>query len=197
MCLLRKNLNCLSRAANEFQPIRFLNYCSFKANLLTFWICDFQIWKTSIPFALNSFHFTWQPCDSHPNHWTGPYIRIPIYVMAEPKERFNASLHGWDVAGRFTSVTSSYKLKWEPFSSSGMDGNGKLLASSMGYGIQVWLELRPQILMSHCKKRLLFSLLGFLTSSTPSDLLPSAGKLAGRPGAVWPYQHKLQFEPFT
>lgn len=55
--------------------------------------------------------------------------------MAEPKERFNASLHGWEVAGRFTSVTSSYKLKWEPFSGSGMDGNGPLKAVGFTYGV--------------------------------------------------------------
>lgn len=135
MCLLRKNLNCLSSIAKQLQPIRFLNYCNFKGNLLTFWICDFQIWKTSIPFVLNCFHFRWQPCDSHPNHRTRPSITIQIYMMAEPKEHFNSLLRGWDVAGRLSSVTSSYKLKWEPFSHSGMDGNGPLKAVGFTYGV--------------------------------------------------------------
>lgn len=96
--------------------------------------------------------------------------------MAEPKEHFNSPLYGWDVAGSFFLVTSSYKLKWEPFSGSGMDGKGLLKAAVFMYW--VWSpgvtrkELRPQIIMSHCNKKVLFSLLGFLTSSTLSTMLP-------------------------
>lgn len=121
--------------------------------------------------------------------------------MAEPKEHFNSPLYGWDVAGSFSLVTSSYKLKWEPFTGSGMDGKGLLKAAVFAYW--VWSpgvtrkELRPQIIMSHCNKKVLFSLLGFLTSSTLSTMLPLAGKLAGRPAAVQPHQHRLQFEPVT
>ena len=113
------------------------------------------------------------------------------------------TLHCMDgmLQGVFFLVTSSYKLKWEPFSGSGMDGKGLLKAAVFTYW--VWSpgvtrkELRPQIIMSHCNKKVLFSLLGFLTSSTLSTMLPLAGKLAGRPAAVQPHQHRLQFEPVT
>lgn len=70
--------------------------------------------------------------------------------MAEPKEHFNSPLYGWDVAGSFSLVTSSYKLKWEPFNGSGMDGKGLLKAAVFTYW--VWSpgvtrkELRPQII---------------------------------------------------